>query len=64
MQNEFRKDYVLMAARILNFILKYGFINEEKENSSIYSQAQKIYSSLPAINLNTRISMFRKDDGQ
>lgn len=31
--NEFKKDYVLMAARILNFILKYGFINEEQENN-------------------------------
>jgi len=41
LQNERRKDYVLMSARILNFILKYGFINGESEHdgNSLYSQA-------------------------
>jgi len=50
-----------MAARILNFILKYGFIDEQQETKSIYTKAQRLYSQLPAINLNTGYSIFRKD---
>ena len=50
-----------MSARILNFILKYGFLpDKDGRNSTIYSQAQKLYSQLPAINLSTRLSMFGK----
>ena len=56
-----------MAARILNFILKYGFLDENQERNSYLQQAQKLYSQLPAINLGSRYSysnIFRKDEGE
>lgn len=56
-----------MAARILNFLLRYGFLNEKKsEGSGIYTQAQKMYESFSAINLSSNLFAKKgsEDQGQ
>lgn len=56
-----------MAARILNFILRYGFLNEEKQSSVIYTQAskqaQKLYDSFAGMNLSTNMPSYFSKNG-